>query len=540
MFKPAMKPNKSLCLAVSLLAMAAGAQTNSLKTNAVSRPQIRPISLRECLDSALQHNLDVQIARISPNVVRFQLQASYGAQYDPVFSFGATKTFVDMPPVPDPKKAGVDNPYELNTVTLESGLNGKLTPGLSYNLGGYSSDFFGNTTLLSPAFDNNNPGVAPFYTVNGVLYGVASTRPDQWFQSAVGFNVKQSLLKDFWIDSGRLQIQVNKKNLKISEQGLLMQIMNTVLAVDNAYYDLVYAEENVKVMRKALDFAQELLSGDRQKVSAGTLPPLSEKLAASRVETAQANLFTAEELRDIKRGDLRNLLTDDFVRAPEEVLEPTDGLGETWTTPNRAESLQTAMDKRPDAIQARTELEKQGIIVRYAANQMFPTLDLVGMYGGMGVNDTSRSRSAGDAIGFNNPTYTVGVVLKMPLSNTEARNKHKASKELQQQALLRLKKVEQEIFLQLDNTIKSLAKVYGRIAATRQARIYAEAALDAEKQKFQGGMSTTFLVTEYERNLVTARTAEILAVVDYNKALATLAFNEGTILDKNQIKVEFQ
>jgi outer membrane protein TolC len=534
-----MKPDKSLCVAVSLLALAAGAQTNAVSTNGATPPKIRSISLRECLDSALQHNLDVQIARISPNVVRFQLKASYGAQYDPVFSFGASKGLVDMPPVPDAKKTGIDNPYELETVTMESGLSGKLTPGLSYNLGGYSSDFFGNTTLLSPAFDNNDPGGPPYYTVNGILYGTAARRPDQWFQSAAEVGLKQSLLKDFWIDSGRMQIQVNKKNLKISEQSLLMQIMTTVLAVENAYYDLVYAEGNVKVMQKALVLAQELLAGDRQKVSAGTLPPLSEKLAASRVETAQANLLTAEELRDTKRGDLRNLLTDDFVRGPEEILEPLDGLGEAWTPPNRAASLQIAMEKRPDAIQARTELERQGIYVRYTANQMYPSLDMVGMYGGVGVNDTSRSDSLGDVFEFKNPAYTVGVVLKMPLSNTEARNKHKASKELQRQALLRLKKVEQEIFLQLDNTIKALGKVYGRIAATRQARIYAEAALDAEKQKLQGGMSTTFLVSEYERNLVTARTAEILALVDYNKALAQLAFNEGTILEKNQIKVDF-
>jgi hypothetical protein len=48
------------------------------------------------------------------------------------------------------------------------------------------------------------------------------------------------------------------------------------------------------------------------------------------------------------------------------------------------------------------------------------------------------------------------------------------------------------------------------------------------------------MVSEYERRLVSARTAEILAVVDYSKAVAQLHFNEGTTLEKNQITVDFK
>jgi outer membrane protein len=527
-----MKPTTSLCLVISLLALAASAQTN-----AVSPGRVRPVTLHECLETAIQHNLDVQIARLTPEAARYQLKASYGTQYDPVLSLGVRKDYLGMPPIQDAKKSGIDNPYQLDTVTYDAGLLGRATPGLSYNLGGFSSDFSGTTELLSRAA---YPYAPPFYRVGGVWYGLESIRPDFYYQSMIGIQLKQSLLKNFWIDAGRMQIDVNKKNLKITEQGLLLQLMNTVLSVESAYYDLIYALENVKVMKKALDLAQELLAGDRQRVTAGTLQPLGQALSESKVEAAKANLVAAQELLDLNRNALRNLLTDSFAAVPDEVLEPTDTLAAVWVSPDRATCLQKALQARPDLIQARLELEKQGIVVRYARNQTYPTVDVVGSYGAMGVNDTSRSATFDDIWSSSYPAWSVGVKFAMPLSNTEARNKYKASQQFQKQALLNLRKVEQDVFVQLDNSIKTLQNIYQRIGSTRQARVYAETALQAEVQKYQGGTSTSFFVSDYERNLVTARTAEILAVVDFNKALAQLAFNEGSILEKNQVKVDFK
>jgi outer membrane protein TolC len=94
--------------------------------------------------------------------------------------------------------------------------------------------------------------------------------------------------------------------------------------------------------------------------------------------------------------------------------------------------------------------------------------------------------------------------------------------------------------VQVDDVIKTLENVFKRVGATRQARLYAQLALDAERQKLAEGTSTTFLVSEYERRLVFARTAEILAVVDHAKAVAQLDYNEGGTLEKNQITVDFK
>ena len=132
------------------------------------------------------------------------------------------------------------------------------------------------------------------------------------------------------------------------------------------------------------------------------------------------------------------------------------------------------------------------------------------------------------------------MVLKIPLSNTAARNQYKASKEIKEQTLLNLKKVEQNVYLQVLDVVKSLERHQQRMNATRKARAYAESAFEAEKQKLLDGRSTSFLVSEYENRLIAAQAAEILAMVDYNKAEAQLAFNDGTTLKKNQITLDLR
>jgi outer membrane protein TolC len=545
-----MQLDKPLCLAFVLLALAAGAQPTGggtnvypTTTNVPSIAKVRPVSLRECLQSALQRNLDIQIARRAPNIARYNLSASYGLEYDPVFSFGANRAFQDQPGMLDFDKENVHSPYSLNTTTIDGGLSGNLTPGLSYRIGTSSTDFSGTTTLLAPY-----SATPPYYVINGIPYGLAdpakivggmNPRPGQYYQALAGAHLKQSLLRDFWIDSGRMQIQVDKKNLKISEQYLLLQVMNTVLSVQTAYYDLIYANENLKVMKRSLDLALELLEGDRKRVATGTLPPLSEAMAESMVETARANVLAAEELLQLKANALRTLLTDDFANAPEEVFLPQDALVTVHEAPDRSTSYQKALQKRPEVVEARLVVERQGVMVRYAHNQTFPTVDVMGSLAGNGVDDNSRS-TAMDNMFDGKLNWGVGVVLKFPLSNTEARNKYKASQEIREQALLNLKKTEQTVFVQLDDIIKTMEKVYKRVGATALARKYAQAALDAEKQKLAEGTSTSFLVSQYEDRLVAARTAEILAVVDYAKAIAQLAFNEGSTLENHQITVDFR
>ena len=204
---------------------------------------------------------------------------------------------------------------------------------------------------------------------------------------------------------------------------------------------------------------------------------------------------------------------------------------------HRSESFLSALKNRPDLAEARLAVEKSDVVVQFRKNQLFPSLDLVGHYGGLGVEDGLDS-AISHTLHFRNPEYFYGAVVSMPLTRTAERNYYHASQAAKQLAELQLKKAEQMVFLDIADWVNRLSSRFAQVGSTHKARTYAEAALAAEQKKLQNGLSTSFFVLQLQETLTAARTAEALALADYNKALAQLAFAEGSMLDRHHFKVE--
>jgi len=231
-------------------------------------------------------------------------------------------------------------------------------------------------------------------------------------------------------------------------------------------------------------------------------------------------------------------MTDEFQTWVDVTVEPSEGLIAVPQMFDRSDSWRNAIASRPDLVQLRLELEKQGIVVHYRFNQIFPRLDLVGGYGLQGW-ENSLGDTLGDIRNQSNPIYSYGIEFSIPLGgNRAARNSYKASRAAKQQAALQLKKMEQDVLVQVDDSLKLARSVYKRTNSTREARVYAEEALEAEEKKLQNGVSTPFVVLQLQQKLTDTRTAEIRALSDYNKALAQLALNEGSTLEKNHLSME--
>jgi outer membrane protein TolC len=118
-----------------------------------------------------------------------------------------------------------------------------------------------------------------------------------------------------------------------------------------------------------------------------------------------------------------------------------------------------------------------------------------------------------------------------------ARNRYQSSKAEKEQSILRLKNFEQTVMIEVDDALKQAQTSFQRVDATRQARAFAELALDAEQRKFESGRSTSFFVLQYQRDLTAARYQEIRALAEYNNTLAQLALREGTILDRHRLDI---
>jgi len=469
----------------------------------------RSFTLRECVEMAITRNFDVQLERLSADIARYNLDTSYGA-YVPLFSFQARRDFVSQPADFDPKKISIDNAYEETIDTAGPTLSGHIPFGLSYDFSGVASERRAHSSLSTTN--------ATFPT------GVRQT--NNYFAEA-GINLRQHLLKDFWVDQDSTTIVLRSKDLKISEQSFRFLLMKTVLAVELAYYDLIVARENIGVQEKALQLRRQLVTETARRVQVGDLPPLDSEQAETQLQNTITAVTAARELFVSRQNALKNLLTDNFKDWADADLEPSETLVALPAGANRAVSSLYALKTRPDLIEARIAVEKNAALVRFRFNQLLPAIDAIGGYARQDIADT-----ASEAFHLREPLYTYGVVLTLPLSNLAERGRYRATKADRQMAELQLKKAEQQVLVDIADLVNRVESRFSQVGSTQKARTYAESALGAEQKKLANGLSTSFIVLQLQETLTAARTAELQALADYNKAVAQLTFAEGRALDK--------
>jgi outer membrane protein TolC len=379
------------------------------------------------------------------------------------------------------------------------------------------------------------------YNLGGNLNGTTGTGPSGSFVNDSGqasVSVTQPLLRNLWIDSPRETIQINKKQLKISELALRWQIMSSVTSVELAYYNLILAQEQVKVQEQAFQLAQRLVNESKMKVAAGAMAPFDEKQAESQLSSSQADLLGAQGALRTQDYALKSLLSDRFGDWDGVRIQPTEKLEVIAREFNLSESWRRGLSQRPDFLGAKTGLEQQGIVLKYLRNQIFPQLDVVGSYAQAGSGSTYNGVLTGIQAGTS-PAWGLGMQLTLPLAgNRAARETYRANKSQLAQQTVQLKQLEQNIMVQIGVSVEQARTCFGQVDATHQSRLFAEMALEAAQKQLDNARTTSFVVVQLQRDLTTARLAELTAVAQYNQALANLALNEGTTLERDKLALE--
>ncbi len=464
---------------------------------------VQSLTLAECLARALANNLDIRIERLNPRLEDWGVIREQGA-FDPVLSAGAQ--YADRTEPLSPERAtelGVDR-LDAQSWDFNAGVGGRLPTGTAYELTGYDTRSEG--TLSS---DPTHIGFA-------------------------GITLTQPLLKNFWLGPNTALIRVARQNRQIARETLQQQLINTVSDTQNAYYDLVYAAEDYKAKVEDLNRARALLSENRKRLEVGVLSRLDVTQAEAGVAAREEAVLVAERAIKDSENALKRLISSDVREFHGVTLVPVDEPPVAAQELDLARSVQTALSSRPDYRRQRHELEKQGILVQYNRNQLWPQLDLEGSYGFNGRGGTF-GRLTDDVVGGENPEWSVGLVVSIPLGNRQARAEFEQSRLRQEQAALALARLEQDIIVAVDNAVGRIATNLKRLDATRAATRLAEESLKAEEEKLRAGTSTSFLVLEAQANLAAARSAEIRARSDYHRSLVELARVEGTTLEKNNI-----
>lgn len=467
----------------------------ALPTNAI----VRNLGLMEAIQLSLTNNYDVRIDSYSPEIAKTDVEAAKGA-YDPVL--GVTGEHASTKD--DTRRIKSDN--------------------VSVGLGTYLPT--GGT--LDFAVNANESRSDQYFPTNRY------TRAGQ--AGATVINARQPLLRNLWIDPTRYNIQISRKNLQISELSFRTRLLSTVSLVEQAYFEWVAARENVRVQQEALTLARQQAAEYRTRVQIGVSFQLDEQRLASQAATSEANLLTAlRQLRE-RRNTMINLIATDFEAWRDVALVPADELPTIQQAFDAQTSWSQAFAHRPDLHQLIIDLERLGLTEKLQYNQLFPSLDLIGSYGYNAFGDSFRG-GLSDLADANKPFWSVGLTASFPIGNRIARANLKGTRLAKDQANERLKQARQTIMVQVENAIADARTSWERIPATRQAREFAAAALEGGRVRLTAGAATSLEILTLQRDLTSARSDEIRALVDYNRAVTILLEREGTLLEARHLNV---
>src|SRR5581483_3644810 len=345
--------------------------------------------------------------------------------------------------------------------------------------------------------------------------------------------LRQHLLQGLSWTSNRRFILLARNNREITDVAFRQQIIFTVTQIENMYWNLVNAYEDVKAKQRAVQLSQELENNNRKQVEIGTLAPIEVINAESQVASAQQNLIVSQTNLELQQVLMRNALSKNqndpqLASVP---IVPTDRMDlpqQEPVTPLQ-DMINEALQHRPELAIARIDLTTRDITKKAARNALLPTIDLIGNYGGNGLGGVFNPLSGtnpgisntgwSDAVSNigSNPSYLVGLSVTIPIRNRAAQADQVRSELEYRQAQVRLQQLQNNIAIDVRNAQYALIQNRARVDAAQKARDFAQQSLVAEQKKFQLGASTTFNVLTALNNLTAAESNLVTAMAAYQQ-----------------------
>ncbi|MGQ0555591.1 MAG: TolC family protein [Nitrospiraceae bacterium] len=486
-------------------------------TQPISAERREAVSLADAAVRALQKNLDISVSRQNRESRLADITIEQ-AKFDPTLSLNGQYNRT-VNPLNRPIFGGTGG--ALNQITLFDQRTHAVTVDANTNL-----MTGGNIDVnYSPQRNSINQSVA-----EGFLFNPAWT-------GGLAFTITQPLLRNAGVAINKTFISIAQNNAIVEQHVFRDRVMTVVASVEQTYWELVFANENLKVAQAALKAAEELLATNRAKAKAGVMTLVdvlqAETAVASRVEQT---LLAEKAIRD-QEDQLRRLLNPGEEDLRQDVrLTPADGPVTLLEPLSLQEAIDTAISQRPEIIQAKKSIESGELNKQFARNQLLPTLSLQGTIGLAGLGgDYGESLTRNFNGDFYN--YGAGLVLSYPLGNRAAISTYNKRKLEAKNAEVALENVRQQIIVGVREAVRRVQTDFKRIETTRSARIMAEKQLEAELERLKVGLSTTRFVLDFQRDLATAQGHELRAIVDYNKSLSNLARHKATTLDRYQLEV---
>ena len=391
--------------------------------------------------------------------------------------------------------------------------------------------------------------------------------------SSFQFRFTQNLLQGWGSLPNTRFIRIAKNNREISDVAFRLQIITTVDQIENMYWDLVYAYENVRVQEESLTYAQKALEDSKRQAQVGTAPPIQVVSSQSTVATDQQNLIVAQNNLQLQQLLMKNALSrsiEDPVLAEADVI-PTSTMElpqQEPVTPVQ-DMINDALRHRAELVESRIDLQSRDINSRAVRNALLPTLQAFAYYGGSGVggdvnslvpscstttsslcfNPTNapppfqKSTSVGYGSTLNQlvnstaPDKGVGLSLNIPLRNRLAQSNQVRAELEYRQAQVRELQLENQVRVEVRNAQFDVRQNRVSVQAAQSAVDLARQTLDADQQKLKVGLTTQTAILQDAATLTTGESNLVSAKAAYEKSAIELDRATGLLLDHAGIDV---
>lgn len=514
----------------------------------------KPLSTKEAIVLALENNKDIEVTRQNVRIAEFDLSAARG-YYEPRFS---GQTYYERATIPN------TSIFSTNKTTTTGSFvgNAGLTAGLPR---------FG--TILSGAFNNqrvssNNP--------------ISILSPQ--YNSSLSFSLTQPIFRGRAFDLPRRTIEIAKRNLSLTDAQFRQRSIDIITNVQRAYWDLVYALRNLQVQRDGVRDAKEQLRHNKRLVDEGQLAPIDIVAAETQVAIIEQGVYEALEIVNRAENNLKNLISPN--RNDEiwnESIVPTDPVDADAPRTTLTEALELALINRPEIELNDVQKDINAIDQKYYREQTKPQIDFTASYNSAGIGGSQNPsfnspfsrvcdptapdyqtclaqqqaqaaqqqaflQSIGgagttftDILANKYPTFRVGLTFNLPLFGDKTARANLGKSLVQRdQIKTQREQIEQNIQVDVRNALQAVRTSEARLRAASIARENSVKQYDSEQRRLNEGQSDVYKVLERQTALMNAKSAELKAQTELNKAIADLQRATGNSLKANNVEARLR
>ncbi|MCP4268945.1 MAG: TolC family protein [Candidatus Brocadiaceae bacterium] len=471
------------------------------------------LTLKDAIILSLNNNYDLRIAKIVPKIKGKDIAVAKSV-FDPILTITGERDVRE-------------EPRSNSLLTGTSGIIQRLNDNNNINATLEKPIETGAKITLS--FDlliRNFIDPATFQTINPMSQGTIEAK------------VSQPLLKNAGIFYNRSNIYIARNDKKKSVLELKETAIEVINTVQKTYWELVKAIEELRVRKKSLERAEDLLKKNKIQVEVGTLAPIELLVAEEGVASQIEGVVIAESDIKDREDDLKQVINLRANAGFSDIsIVPLDKASFEINEISFDESIKIALANRPEFSAQGLDIKSAKIRVKQQRNQLLPRLDIEAgiRYNGMGGN-VGNAIDATFSERFQDEFF--GFTLEVPLGNREARNNYTKAMLEEKQTAFSIRKVEQEIVVEVRKAVRQIKTNAERIRASKKAKELAQERLKAEEKKFKVGRSTSLEVIRAQTDLAVSEGKATNAIADYQISLGNFDAVLGIILENNGIVIE--